>query len=48
MLQAVLTILHFYQELAAPLARAHGLAYPQELERLMLARLEKVSNELPR
>jgi len=48
MLQAVLTILHFYQKLAAPLARAHGLAYPQELERLMLARLEKVSNELPR
>ncbi len=47
MLQAALAILHFYQELAAPLVRAHGLAYPQELERMMLARLEKVSSELP-
>jgi predicted nucleotidyltransferase len=46
MLQAALTILHFYQELAPPLARAHGLTYPHDLERLMLARLEKVSSEL--
>ena len=47
MLQAALTILHFYQELAPPLARAHGIVYPQRLEHIMLARLGKVSNELP-
>lgn len=42
MLQAAFDILHFYQELAIPLSRTYGLVYPQELERLLLARLEKL------
>lgn len=41
LLQAVLVILRFYQTLAADLARAHGLDYPVELERVMVKRLEQ-------
>jgi hypothetical protein len=42
MLQAVHLILRFYQDLAPPLAQAHGIPYPAELERVMVARLEKL------
>lgn len=42
MLQAIFVIVHFYQEVAPPLAQAHGLAYPAELERVMYARLERL------
>jgi predicted nucleotidyltransferase len=42
MLQAVLAIVRFYQELASLLAGAHGIAYPAELERVMLDRLEQL------
>jgi hypothetical protein len=42
MLQAGLAILHFYQELAPPLAQTHGIHYPADLDQAMSARLEKV------
>ena len=42
MLQAALVIVRFYQELAVPLARAHGITYPADLERMMIDRLEKL------
>jgi predicted nucleotidyltransferase len=42
MLQAALVVVRFYQELAQPLARAHGISYPDGLERVMLGRLEKM------
>jgi predicted nucleotidyltransferase len=42
MLQAALVIVRFYQELAPPLARAHGIAYTSDLERVMCARLEQL------
>ncbi|MCI0399220.1 MAG: aminoglycoside 6-adenylyltransferase [Chloroflexi bacterium] len=42
MLQAGHAILRFYQELAPPLARTHGIAYPDALERIMSGRLEKL------
>jgi hypothetical protein len=44
MLQAALTIVHFYQELAPPLAQAHGLPYPADLARVMSGRLELLCN----
>ena len=44
MLQAALVIVRFYQELAPPLARAHGITYPIELERVMFDRLEQLCN----
>src|SRR6266487_1503481 len=44
MLQAALTIVHFYQELAPPLAQAHGIPYPADLARVMSGRLELLSN----
>jgi predicted nucleotidyltransferase len=44
MLQAALVIVRFYQGLAPLLARAHGIPYPADLERLMVERLEKVGN----
>ncbi len=43
MLQAAQVILHFYQEVAPPLARAHGITYPVDLERIMSDRLQKVN-----
>lgn len=42
MLQAIFVIVHFYQEVAPPLAQAHGIPYPAELERVMYARLEQL------
>jgi hypothetical protein len=40
---AGLVILQFYREVATELAEAHGLPYPAELERLMLARLNQAA-----
>ncbi len=40
MLNAALTIVRFYQELAPPLAQAHGLPYPTDLAQVMSRRLE--------
>lgn len=45
MLQAALVIIRFYQELAPPLAHAHGITYPIALERLMYSRLEHLFRE---
>ena len=44
MLQAALTIVHFYQELAPQLAQAHGISYPTDLARVMSDRLELLCN----
>jgi predicted nucleotidyltransferase len=44
MFHAVLVIVGFYKELAPPLAQAHGIPYPHGLERVMVERLEKLSN----
>ena len=41
MLQAALVIVRFYQDLAIPLARRYGIAYPTDLEQVMSARLEQ-------
>jgi hypothetical protein len=43
MTAAARIMVEFYQGLAQPLAEANGLAYPAELERLMLARLDSLS-----
>jgi hypothetical protein len=43
MLQAAWVILRFYQEVAPPLARTHGIAYPVDLERVISDRLQKVN-----
>lgn len=42
MLQAGLTILHFFQEIALPLAEEYGIKYPADLDRAMSARLEEL------
>jgi len=42
MLQAALVIVRFYQELAVPLARGYGIAYPTDLEQVMSDRLEQL------
>lgn len=42
MRQAAQVILRFYQEVAPPLARAHGIPYPTGLEQVMVTRLEKL------
>ena len=42
MLNAVVAIVHFYQELAPSLAHEHALKYPQGLERVMINRLQKL------
>jgi len=44
MLQAALTIVRFYQELAPYLAQAHGIPYPNDLARVMSDRLEILCN----
>jgi predicted nucleotidyltransferase len=44
MLQAALTIVRFHQELAPPLAQAHGIPYPTDLARVMSGRLELLCN----
>jgi predicted nucleotidyltransferase len=46
MLQSALAIVRFYQELAPALARAHGIAYPAALERVMISRLRKLDEGL--
>ena len=46
MLQAALVIVNFYKELAPPLAQAHGIPYPDGLDRVMIERLEKLSMSL--
>lgn len=45
MLQAADVIVRFYQELAPLLALTHGLPYPVGLERVMVDRLEQLSEE---
>ena len=40
LLRAARAIVGFYQELAPPLAQAHGLTYPAALERVVCARLD--------
>jgi predicted nucleotidyltransferase len=42
MLQAALVLVHFFQELAVPLARRYGIAYPTALQQVMSDRLEQV------
>ncbi len=42
MLQAARVIVGFYQQLAPPLAQAHGIPYSAELERVMYDRLTKL------
>jgi hypothetical protein len=44
MLQAALLIVRFYQELAPPLAQAHGIPYPADLARVLSDRLEQLCN----
>lgn len=46
-LKAVHVIVQFYRDLAPALAQEHGVRYSQALERLMLARLQKLQNETP-
>jgi predicted nucleotidyltransferase len=41
---AVWELVRYYQSAAPELARAHGLAYPRELERLLLARLRALGD----
>ena len=41
-LAAGLALVQFYQAQAVPLARAHGIIYPEQLERVMLQRLARV------
>ncbi len=42
LLQAAHVIVDFYREVALPLAQAHGIDYPAELDHLIVARLEKL------
>lgn len=46
LLQAARIIVHFYQELAGSLAQRYAIAYPADLERVMLDRLEKIGNDV--
>lgn len=43
MLAAARAVIDFYRQLAATLAEEHGIAYPADLERLMLDRLDKLT-----
>ncbi len=43
MLQSVVLLIRIYQDLAQSLAERHGIDYPEELERLMLQRWEKLT-----
>lgn len=45
MLQAVFVILDFYREVAPSLVQAHDLVYPVELERLIVARLDRLRQD---
>lgn len=42
MLQSALIIVRFYREQAQALAQTHGLAYPADLDRVIVERLEKL------
>jgi predicted nucleotidyltransferase len=42
LLNAGLAIVRFYQEIAPPLAKMHGVHYSHELERVMMNRLQKL------
>lgn len=42
MLQSAYIIVRFYQDLATGLARTHGIAYPEHLDKVMVERLEKL------
>jgi Streptomycin adenylyltransferase len=42
MLNVVMVIVHFYQELAPSMAHEHGIKYPQDLERVMVERLKNL------
>jgi Streptomycin adenylyltransferase len=44
MLQAALVTVRFYQELAPPLAQAHGIPYPADLARVLSERLEQLGH----
>lgn len=46
-LRSAFAIVRYYQALAPHLAQMHGVPYPKELERVMLARLEKLANRPP-
>jgi len=45
-LRAVMTIVHFYQELALSLSDQRGLEYPKGLERVMLDRLQSLEQSM--
>jgi len=47
MLRAALAIVRFYRALARPLARAHGIPYPDRLDRIMSDRLEALRDARP-
>lgn len=46
MLQAAVNIVHFYKQLATPLAQTHGIAYPEALDQVMVKKLERLSASL--
>jgi predicted nucleotidyltransferase len=46
MLASSLALVEFYKELAIPLAKTHGIIYPEILEQVMIRRLENVSHDL--
>ena len=43
LLQAAHVLLHVYKDLTPSLAQAHGIAYPETLERIGSERLQKLS-----
>jgi hypothetical protein len=44
MLQAAWGIVRYYRDLARPLAGAHGIPYPDRLDRMMSDRLERLDD----
>ncbi len=46
MLRAALVIVQFYRELARPLAEAHGITYPDSLDKALYGRLERLCNSV--
>jgi hypothetical protein len=47
MVQAAMALVHYFREVAPPMAEAHGIAYPAALERIALARLEQLVTHGP-
>jgi predicted nucleotidyltransferase len=43
--KATLAVVRFYREIAPSLAAMHGILYPHQLERVMMARLESLPHE---